>query len=342
MRLPNGYGSVTKLSGKRRRPWMVRKTLGYDEETGSQIMQVIGYYATRSEAISALTLYNQNPYDIDARRITFAEVYDKWSDRRYEEMTHENILAYTRAFKRCEEIHAIPFHDLRAAHLQGMLDHHAPNDSAKVCMKRLFSQLYQYALMHEIADKNYASFCESVAVEVQDPHTPFTPEEIQVLWDHVDDMPKLSSVLVLIYTGMRIAELLDIKSEDVHLDERYMVGGLKTRAGKNRIIPINRKIEPFIRSYLAQGNTYLFPSLKGKHMGYSSYINQIWEPMLQLPGISEHRTHDCRHTFVSMLDSSKANKVCIKRIIGHSTKDVTEGVYTHKSLTELLETIDLI
>ena len=29
MKLPNGYGSVVKLSGKRRKPWMVRKTTGY-------------------------------------------------------------------------------------------------------------------------------------------------------------------------------------------------------------------------------------------------------------------------------------------------------------------------
>lgn len=342
MRLPNGYGSVTKLSGKRRRPWMVRKTLGYDEDTGNQIMQVIGYYATRSEAISALTLYNQNPYDIDARRITFAEVYEKWSDRRFEEMTHENILAYTRAFNRCAEIHDTPFHELRAAHLQGMIDTNAPNDSAKTGMKRLFSQLYQYALIHEITDKDYSALCKASAVEVQEPHRPFTDEEVQTLWKHVNDIPQVTSVLVLIYTGMRIAELLDIKSEDVHLDERYMVGGLKTRAGKNRIIPINRKIEPFIRSYLTQGNKYLFPSLKGKHMRYSSYIDQIWKKVLEIPGISDHRTHDCRHTFVSLLDSAKANKVCIKRIIGHATKDVTEGVYTHKSLADLLETVDLI
>ena len=29
MKLPNGYGSVVKLSGKRRKPYMVRKTVGY-------------------------------------------------------------------------------------------------------------------------------------------------------------------------------------------------------------------------------------------------------------------------------------------------------------------------
>ena len=29
MKLPNGYGSVVKMSGKRRKPYMVRKTIGW-------------------------------------------------------------------------------------------------------------------------------------------------------------------------------------------------------------------------------------------------------------------------------------------------------------------------
>ena len=83
MKMPNGFGSVYKLSGKRRHPWVASKTFGWeiDINTGNakQIQKAIGYYATRQEAMTALVNFNTNPYDIDAERITFADVYEKWS-----------------------------------------------------------------------------------------------------------------------------------------------------------------------------------------------------------------------------------------------------------------------
>ena len=58
MRLPNGYGSVVKMSGKRRKPYMVRKTIGWhlDEAKGRQIQdfQIIGYAETRAEGLKML------------------------------------------------------------------------------------------------------------------------------------------------------------------------------------------------------------------------------------------------------------------------------------------------
>lgn len=53
MKLPNGYGSVVKLSGKRRKPWMVRKTTGYriDPVKEKKVNEyiIIGYAATKTE-----------------------------------------------------------------------------------------------------------------------------------------------------------------------------------------------------------------------------------------------------------------------------------------------------
>jgi len=76
MRLPNGYGSITKLSGNRRKPYIVRLTTGYDDE-GRQLRKVLGYFATRKAALEALAAYSENPYDIDASKITFSQLYEK-------------------------------------------------------------------------------------------------------------------------------------------------------------------------------------------------------------------------------------------------------------------------
>jgi len=77
VRLPNGYGGVTKLSGRRRKPYMVRKTIGWhiDEKTDKKVQDyvVIGYAATKSEALQMLADYNNNPFDVSASKITFKE-----------------------------------------------------------------------------------------------------------------------------------------------------------------------------------------------------------------------------------------------------------------------------
>lgn len=55
-----------------------------------------------------------------------------------------------------------------------------------------------------------------------------------------------------------------------------------------------------------------------------------------------HKPHDCRHTFASLMDSSGANKLCIKKIMGHASQDITAQVYPHKDIEELKEAVDLI
>ena len=62
MKLPNGYGSVVKLSGKRRKPYMVQKTTGYhidpikEKKVADYI--IIGYTATKAEGLQMLADYN--------------------------------------------------------------------------------------------------------------------------------------------------------------------------------------------------------------------------------------------------------------------------------------------
>lgn len=56
----------------------------------------------------------------------------------------------------------------------------------------------------------------------------------------------------------------------------------------------------------------------------------------------KHETHDCRHTFATLMDNAGANKVSIKRIMGHASSDITDRVYTHKDIEELRKAIDLI
>ena len=70
MRLANGIGTVYKLSGNRRNPYIVRKTTGWeiDEESGKakQKYITIGYAPTRAKGLEMLMDYNKNPFDVES------------------------------------------------------------------------------------------------------------------------------------------------------------------------------------------------------------------------------------------------------------------------------------
>lgn len=68
MKNPNGYGTVVKLSGKRRKPWAVRKTAGFNEK-GHPVYINIGYAETKEAGMIMLAEYNKSPWDIEADKI---------------------------------------------------------------------------------------------------------------------------------------------------------------------------------------------------------------------------------------------------------------------------------
>lgn len=79
----------------------------------------------------------------------------------------------------------------------------------------------------------------------------------------------------------------------------------------------------------------------GRQMGYSNYRREKFDNIMEKLRM-EHCPHDCRNTGISLLNTAGANPLCIKRIVGHSSQDITEDVYTHKSIEELISAIDLI
>jgi integrase len=340
LRNPNGFGSVYKLSGKRRKPFIVRKTTGWDDN-GKQLYQTIGYYASRAEAITVLAQFNANPYDIDAAKVTFAEVFQKWSERKFDKISKSNINGYNAAFKLSEKLHEMKFVDIKTDHLQDIIDDCELGHGTLRKIKVLFNQLYKYAMEYDIVNKDYARYIDIGEDESESSREPFTHEEIQKLWDNVHRMDFIDTILIMTYTGLRPGELLLIKSADIDIENRTMRGGIKTKAGKNRLIPINNKILPLIQERLSLENEFFVINHEGEQMRYWNYYEEKWKKIMEQLEM-EHKPHDCRHTFATLMDNAGANKVAIKRIMGHASQDITDKVYTHKDIDQLLAAIDLI
>lgn len=342
MRLPNGYGSVYKMKGKRRKPYIARKTINW--ENGKQIFKNIGYFETREEALEALVLYNKNPYDID-NNITFEEVYQKWSAEKFETISKSNINGYTASYAVCTKLYKMQFRDIRKNHLQGVIDSCGKNYPTLRKLKVLFNQLYKYALENDICQKDYSEFVDIVKhkQKIEEKHKPFTDTEIKQLWDNAHTNEYIKVVLMLIYSGVRVSELLNLKKENVHIQEQYFdVIASKTESGIRKV-PIADKVLPFYKEWYNKNDCeYLLSTIDGKHLTYYNYKVAYWSNLLNELDM-QHLPHDTRHTCISLLAQAEVSQTIIKKIVGHSgTMTLTEKVYTHFDIQQLVNAINLI
>ena len=323
MKLPNGYGSVSKLAGKRRKPYAARITVEWTPE-GKQIKKYLGYYRTRQEAMKALSDYAQNPFDLASHDITFADLYERWAKAKFK---GENIPSqYISAYQNAQPLHDMTFSEIRKRHIQGVIDGLEKGFVTARRVKTLCSQMSKYAIDQELISTNYAALVELPKQVQSDIHKPFTREELENLWEMKDD-PTVRIALILCYTGMRPIELLKTKEENIRLNERYMIGGVKTEAGIDRAIPIAEKIYPLVVSFLSEDRITYKKLLKS------------WK---HTPALSDHLPHDGRHTCATMMDDADIPLKIRQQILGHTSKDITNRVYTHKTIQQLVDAINLI
>jgi integrase len=331
LRFPNGYGTVVKLSGNRRRPFAVRKT-GEFSASGYPIQICIGYAATRDEGLQMLAEYNRNPYDIDAAKITFAELLEKWKDVKAPKLGKSNRSGLYSAAKHCSRLYDKRFKDIKAYMMQDCIDGCNKSYSTKNAIKNLLNHLDKYALELDITSKMYSSLLTSESIP-ETSRRPFTDEEVDTLWRHQDE-PWVDTVLIFLYSGWRISELLEMRTDSVDLDAGTMRGGTKTEAGKNRVVPIHSKISGMVEHRARADKEYLIPC------SITTY-RAVWSEMMDKYGM-RHTPHECRHTFETRLDSAGANRKCIDLMMGHVSKDTGNRIYNHKTLAELKYNIELI
>jgi len=344
MKLPNGFGNVSKLSGKRRKPWRARKTVGWSDD-GTQKYLTIGYYEKQAQALQALAEYNANPYTISGST-TFADIYERWSAEKYETISRSNVNGYKAAYAVCTPLYDMKFPDIKKSHLQGVVDNSGKNYPTLRKLKVLLNQLFRYALENDICAKDYSEFIDIVkhkGKKGRAKHKIFTGTEINRLWECHKANEYITIILMLIYSGVRISEMLNLKKADVHLAERYFdVIESKTDAGV-RQVPIASRVLPFFTHWMTrEGCDTLLCSAEGAPFKYRNYYDSYWLPLMEKFSL-DHLPHDTRHTTISLLAKANINQTIIKRIVGHSgAMNLTEKVYTHFDVQQLLDAIDLI
>ena len=344
-RLPNGFGQITKISKKGlRKPYRVMVTIG-KTELGKPICKLLkpeSYFESYNDAYKALIEYNKNPYDF-GKDMTIGELHDLWwESTAVKNLTDSTRRVYNSAWmNHCSEAKNIMLSEFRLKTLRTLMEDKTPK--IKKLVKVVFLRLFDYAVQYEIIEKNIIrDFKIEDDLSVKKDHIIFTEAEMKALWDR-SYMVFVDWVLIQCYTGMRPQELCNIKIADVDLDRHIMYGGMKTKAGKNRAIPIADKIYELVKKNYEKNknNEYLF-TYKDKKIEYKNYWTCFQRVIKELDLNPEHRPHDPRKQFVTMAKSAGLNEYAIKRIVGHHISDITENVYTERDLDWLVSEVNKI
>lgn len=341
MRKPNGYGTIKKLSGQRRRPYVFCVS-----KDGKQV--TVAYFATVVEAeIYQADYYKEHQgKTLPARKITFLELYRRWLPAHlnaYPNLSQSTLTSYANACKHCQSLYLKEFAKLKYVDYQQIIDTMRRKGlSYSSCKKvrNLISLMSQYAHKIELSSTNYAPLLTLGTNNPVRPHHVFTRQKINRLWNIADE-PNVDTVLMLLYTGLRVGELLQLQIKDIHIRQGYFnVTRSKTKAGI-RTVPIHHRIMPFFERRMSVSRAYLIEDKDGKPYDYSRYRETIWDKIMKQIHAT-HTPHDCRHTVATLLDNAGANENATRKLLGHSGGDVTDRVYTHKGLRQLRRCVELL
>lgn len=343
MKMPNGAGSVVKLSGKRRKPFAARITVGFDEN-GKQLYKYVSYHEKRIDALNSLSNYSQNPFDIEKTNMTLEECFEEWIEVKKPKISHSNYLGYKSAFNNIPNLHNKVYSQITSTDLQAELDINNIGRPTKKKIIVMFNQLFEHF-------EEYVPQLKKITAKVDIGKAKnnkysrrekvFSKDEINKFWEVESKYADMDIILILLYTGFRISELLEIETKNVFLDDNYMIGGNKTESSKDRIVPIHSRIKKFIENRYDPKEKHLIRNRLGDQFKYSNFKRERFDRYMEDLEM-KHTIHDTRHTVATLLQINGADPTAIRMILGHAGKDVTEQFYLHSDPEYLQENIELL
>ena len=357
LKASSGNGSITRMSGTRRKPWLLRMPIP-DPHTGITVMKAVGTYVTREEAEAVRAEMMKRPAT-PYQDSTLQDCFRMFKEsREYKGRSDKARELYDIAWKYLHPLWHFKIAALYAQDFQNILDKMADNGLSQSMLEKertLISKLYRTAIGWRVVDANLAS-----VLKVEGRKSPereiFTDEQVTLILSQ-KNTPTGQMVIALLACGVRIYELLHFKHEDFHRTESgaYLIGGCKTEAGRNRIIPIlDFGIPVFEHAYATSvENGPLFPNGKGGFWNEKNWRNRKFYPFLEEIGIqpnpydengkrkpefagklATYTPYTTRHTYASLCDRAGVNKDILKRAVGHTPKSKKLPIRENLSLMD--------
>lgn len=328
----NGQGTICKLpNGK----YQAIITLGYvtDENGKLHRKRKTKVFTKKSDAIAALsTLKN----DIRPDDISISKLYNQYIQTdEYKNLSSSLIRRYKAAWKRWKSIEYRGIASLTVADIESQIKKNAMSYNTAFEMSLLLSHLYKIAIKQEIVQIN-KTFSIDLPYEAPKPkRLVWGEDDINAFWTALPENPFVAYIIIMCYSGMRLGELMTLEIKNVHLDEGYMIGGIKTDAGTDRQIPINSRIKPLIAELCLKNKKYLC------EISRRAFMLRYWQIIDKLK-VRHYPPHTCRHYFFSRMTAAGIQGGIIAEVGGHTDYATTVKNYVRISLSDKLEAVNKI
>lgn len=351
IRRENGTGTITKREDIKNYQYLAY-TPSILQPDGTYRREKIGAFKTAQEAKDALESYRQNP--TIGLNITLKELYEEWQKIGFRNLSESTKSNYRSCWYKLRTLYDIKFKDIRTSHLQDIIDyyankHHQEGAEGKLVytkdkkpkistglshsslskIKALLTMLYKYAMQNDIVNKNYAEFI-TLPQKGEVKRIRFTDNELKIIEENADKVPYADCILMLCYTGYRITEFLQLKKDNIKYTNNTMVitGGIKSEAGKNRIVPIHPKIIKYFEKWINRNGETIICNEYGKPFNKDSFYRRCFKPVIKKLGLREELTpHATRRTFSSRMSAAGVSPEDIIALMGHTNFNVDMESY---------------
>ena len=328
----NGQGSVyVRPDGKA----AAVVTLGYyvDEHGVLKRKTKTKLFATKTEAnnfLPSLAAMAEKPADLSI--FDLHEIYIKTKE--YTSLSSSQSKKLDYAWTHLKDIYNRGITTLSVDDLQTVIDRETNTYYPARDIKVLLSHLYRIAIRKEIIAVNKSEY-----IDLPDTPVPklqsWTQDEVACFWEDYKINAFTGYILIMCYAGLRYGELATIELDKIFLDESYMIGGIKTRAGINREIPLSDKIRPVVEHLMIGRRKKLL------EMNEDNFYEAYWEVIHRL-GVHEYPPQTCRHFYFSSLTAAGVQGGIIAKVGGHSSYSTTMRNYVRIPLKDKIDAVNKI
>lgn len=361
----NGSGSIVRRKRANGIKYVAYAPATYERVDGERkvIRQTIGIFDRKSDARSALEDFLKHP--TSKFNYTLRMIYEEWSDISFADIAKQTQTNYTTCWEKISGclspcIADKQIREITTAELRRLLDYYTeeyitldPETGDEITkkplsksyitkIKALLTQLYSYAVENNIVDRNYASLVKLPKMDESKARA-FTDLEFAKLQKAWSTTPGGDACLVLCYTGFRVSEFCQLTRFSYDPKKQILTGGIKTDAGKDRVVPVHPKILPIIERWYKASKGPLYPRKNGKPYDKDSFRNDVWRPCMTALGLPDDLTpHSARHTCGTRLSAAGAKAEDIQRIMGHADYSVTANTYINQDVSALRNAIEKV
>lgn len=334
-------GNGTGMAFKRGKTWTARVTIGWIYKDGRKIQQyrTKGGFPSKTAAENYCGILKTDD-GIPRVSDTFQQVYERWKTEYESRITLTTMATYKAAWKYYSSVYHRPIVELTVAELQKCIDSCEKGRSTLNDMRTVCSLVFRYAIVNKLVSENPAQFLY-VSTKKKGTRPAFTADELKKIEAAVGKIPYADYVFFMCYTGFRPNEMLSLKKDAYDKANNALIGGFKTEAGRNRIVPVSAKIKGVLDERMAFDSEYIFPRQDGSLMTDEHFRKYCFVPLMNALGITDRVPYSCRHTFANLLKNVKGSDTDKAALIGHSDASMTKYYQSadYESLKAIIDSL---